>query len=285
MGMNQDLARLYGTPGAAETSSEDLEKQAAADLFMKLAAENKVDLNQLTPEQIQDLWDYTFNKTASEGEEGAAHEGAETTAKEESEEESEEEKEAAAKKEAAAVEHAARLKMASDEAAADHLGRRMAHAYVQEVGYIGEAMAKQAEQEKQAQANASATKEAAAPQLGKGSAFRRLGHSAAAKWKDMSKGQKAAVGAGAAAAGVGAAAAMKGKKKEASVTDELAIERAIAKVAEANFDVDEAGRRIDALFENNYPDMNKMASDLETQIELRSLEILEAAGYPIQWEE
>lgn len=49
-GMNPWLASIYGTDGA-----DDLEKTAQSHLLQKLAAENNIDLSQLSPEDLQAL--------------------------------------------------------------------------------------------------------------------------------------------------------------------------------------------------------------------------------------
>ena len=57
MSMNELLASHYGTNGGG--SSELLEKEAQTELFAKLAADNGIDLNTLSDEQVQGLWDAT----------------------------------------------------------------------------------------------------------------------------------------------------------------------------------------------------------------------------------
>ncbi len=50
--MNQWLAEIYGTNGA---DADDFEKTAQAHLLSKLAEENKLDLSQFSPEELQQL--------------------------------------------------------------------------------------------------------------------------------------------------------------------------------------------------------------------------------------
>jgi hypothetical protein len=97
----------------------------------------------------------------------------------------------------------------------------------------------------------------------------------------------AAVGGGAAAVGGGAALASK-KKKEASALNELARESALAKIAESGeFDGEIAADRIDAVLTLTGGDLQgtKVASaeNVDQAVEIRSLELLEAAGYPVNW--
>jgi hypothetical protein len=264
MGMNQDLARLYGTPGAEVDESQI--KQAEADLFLKLAAEQNIDLNRLSEDQIQELWDVTFNKTAED--DSAKHEESETKEEEKAEhmpggyeEGKKEEKEAQDRTKAAQAEHE-RLKVAAaEDERADYLGRKMAHSYLHELRMINEAIEKQAQAQPQAQPQ---PQEKQAQEDGSAG----LGSKALAKWHALNGSQKVA---------------SEGQKKQASKLDEIAVERAILKVAEANLDVDDAARRLDAVFEMGVPEVTKVASNLEGQVEVRSLELLEAAGYPINW--
>jgi chromatin remodeling complex protein RSC6 len=63
--MNAGLALLYGTPGAP-ASADDMQKQAEAEMFAKLAADQGIDLNQLSNEQVQYLYAETMGKQANE---------------------------------------------------------------------------------------------------------------------------------------------------------------------------------------------------------------------------
>lgn len=127
MGMDQELAAMYGTP----TAVEDQEKVAEAQLFAKLAAENGLDLTQFNDDQIQELWNATFSKQAS------------TEVQEQKPDE--EEKIAAA----ARAEFQAHQEWQEKVAECDKLGRVMAHAYVQELGLIDQQLQKQAEGEEE----------------------------------------------------------------------------------------------------------------------------------------
>ena len=102
--MDDYLANIYGT-GA---TSESLEKTAQADLLMKLAEEEGIDLSGLDEEQLGALADQVISDDEGAGEEGGG---------EEAEVEAEEE---------------AQAKFAE----ADFLGRVMAHSYTQELNKI-----------------------------------------------------------------------------------------------------------------------------------------------------
>jgi len=84
----------------------------------------------------------------------------------------------------------------------------------------------------------------------------------------------------------GAAAAHHKLKKESSALDILAGELAVVKVAESGlYDPEEAGDRISAVLTLGAPESEKIASvqDVEQAKDLRALELLELAGYPVTW--
>jgi hypothetical protein len=76
-------------------------------------------------------------------------------------------------------------------------------------------------------------------------------------------------------------------KKKASALDELAVTAALEKAAAAGFDMEEATDRIAAVATLGLADSEKVASapagDLDAAVDIRSLEYLEAAGYPVEW--
>jgi hypothetical protein len=313
--MNMDLAAMYGTPGGP--SAEDLEKTAQADLFVKLAAEQGIDLNQFNDEQIADLWNATFAKTAEDGEE-KKEEGEEKKEEEGGEEEKKEEE----KKEAAAREFASQKEWQEKVAEMDYLGRLMAHAYVQELGQIGESMEKEAGPREWAGAAKRGIESAGKYLKGKGEAASAAVGKAGRKVKEKaeSEGYKVKniihrgpfaderklwgsakarrVGAAVLAAKGGAGAAgvygvhkglgelYGGKTKTESALDESAAELAVEKAAEAGWNAQEAAERLNALFTlDAAPESEKTAaaSNVDEAIDIRSLELLEAAGYPINW--
>ena len=142
MSMNELLAQMYGNAQpkqaqVAEESDPSVEKTARLELFAKLAAEEGIDLSELSAEQINQLYKEAFAEetTASEEpakeaqENGEEEEGKEKKApppppkkeKEKAEEESEEEKEGEERAEAVVAEHEAKK-----EAAAKKTAKKMA---------------------------------------------------------------------------------------------------------------------------------------------------------------
>lgn len=204
--MDEQLAQIYGTGQPVAYDQEDLQKTAAAELLVKLAAEQGVDLNQFSDKEIGEMIT-TLYKNAQE--EGAAppFAGKETPAEEKAEEKKEEKKEEEKEKEAQA-------KFAE----ADFLGRVMAHAMVQELNSI----------DKQASAQAPA---APAPQADPNSAL-----------------------------------------------EKMAQQRAWEMAKEAGF-VDEKGN----LIVPQKPEQQKTASALKQAVDHRALQLLEAAGLPVEW--
>lgn len=305
--MNLDLAAIYNTPGAH--TSEDLEKAAALDLFTKVASEAGIDLNALTDDQVSSLYEQTMGKQASD--EHKEHEKKEDKliAGLKKEQDKEEGKDDDEKKAAAEAEFAVQKDWQEKQAEADYLGRLMAHAYVAELNEIKEASvgdhakafgAKATELANKVRGHADAT-------VGKAK-----GHFEAAKGKAgehlESVGKKVMhpigggaehkmhpttakrVGGGAYAAGGAAAAGAAhhfGKKKESSAIDELALEEAVKMAHEGGWDFTEAAERITAVSTLGLGESTKIASasDTEGAVQIRALEYLEAAGYPVTWDQ
>lgn len=256
-GMNVMLAELFGTGGQAKTAgAEDQEKLAQVELFSKLAAEEGIDLDKLSDEQVRHLWHETFaDKTASAEPAAAAPADVEKKAQAEFEE-----------KRAAAV------KVAE----AEYLGRVMAHAMVQELGKIGEA------QSKTAGANG-------APTL-KDRLLKVAGE--LPPWLNKGKGDKDKDGdhdehkddKG----GPPHKDDKKDEKKEASAIDKKAAQVAVELVKKAgNFDVAVAQSKIAAVLTLGAKESTKIASapSFDAGLEIRALELLEQAGYPVNWGE
>ena len=260
--MNLDLAAMYGTPGA-ESAIEEQEKIAQAELFAKLAADNGIDLNQLGDEQIAELWDGTFGKTAGD----------------DKDEDDEDDK----SKKAAAEFYA--VKEAQDKVAeADYLGRVMAHSFTSEMDQIKEA------------GRMGDAAEAVGGHLVRtgrkaGNLFKskkdiiaeEAGHKAtmsATKAKRIGGGLYAG---GAAVTGAGGYAAT--RKKESSALDVEAAELAFQKAAGAGWDVNEASERLTAVLTLGPLESEKIASasTYGEALEVRSLELLAQAGYPVEW--
>lgn len=253
--MSQFLAEYYGTNGTTKTASapeaeqDDLVKKAQVELFCKVAAEQKIDIAGMPDEQVQQLFDRFIanTKTASEDE---------GKKKEEAEKELEEKKAAAA-----------------EFAKYDFFGRQMAHAYVDELRKI-------------AAATGGSEKAAAFPPGGFPFQKKEEGgkehdekkeHEDKEHDKEKEKEHEKKGSAPALAAG---------KAKKASAIDALAFKVALQKIAEAKLDQSEAAARINAAVTLDLlGESTKIAAaqDVNTAIEIRALEMLEAARYPVEW--
>lgn len=254
--MDEQLAAIYGTGQTSAYDENDLQKVAAAELLVKLAEEQGVDLNQFSEQEIAGMITDLYKTAEEEGEKKEEKKENPFAAKaEEKKEEKGEEKE----KEAQA-------KFAE----ADFLGRVMAHAMVQELGNIDKSAGVVG---KAGKALESAGKKITETVLrsGKGSAARL--HPTTAK---LIGGGTIAAGAGGAALGAKKAF---GKKKEGaadeSALEALAQQRAWDMAKEAGY-VDEQGNLL-------VPEQQKEASALEQAVELRALQMLEGAGLPVEW--
>jgi len=102
------------------------------------------------------------------------------------------------------------------------------------------------------------------------------------------KGKAALIGGGLAAAGAagGGIYAATREKKATAALDRFAGELAVEKLAYAGFDVDEAVERITAIITLDDGENTKVAfaGSPEEAVEIRSLELAELAGYPVDWE-
>lgn len=269
--MDEQLAQIYGT--GQTDAGEDLEKNAAAELLVKLAAEQGLELESFSDEQIAGMVAELY-KTAEE--EPAKEEPKKEEPPKEEKKETPEEKHEGGESSSESAEKEAQAKFAE----ADFLGRVMAHAYVQEkasieksAGKVGDAVA--------------AVRKLPAFLKNKGVAAGKAatgaGKSVGEKAKEVAGKAGAAVKAhpfrtagGAAAAGALAGGAAMHKKKEGSALDELASQRAFELAKEAGY-VDEQGNLL-------VPEkQEKQASALELAVEQRALEMLEAQGLPVEW--
>lgn len=241
--MDLNLAAIYNTPGAH--TSEDQEKVAQFDLFAKLASDAGIDLNALNDAQVTELYAATMGKQASEEEEEHKEEE-----KKEHEHKEEEEKKAAAE-----AEFAVQKEWQEKQAEADHLGRLMAHAYVNELNAIKQASQKLAGKDEKEHDKEDEKHEDK-------------------KDKEHGKEEKHLP-------------PFMMKKKEGSAIDELAITRAVEMASEAGFDVKEAASRVNAVLTLGLGESTKIAAaqDVKGATDIRALEYLEAAGYPVTWEQ
>lgn len=199
-----DLINAHFANTAA--SNEEAEKLAEVELFTKLAADNGIDLDQLSQDQVNDLW-YAF-KTAGD-------------------EEKEDDDDKDDKKEKAKAEFAEKKEASMKIAESDELGRLMARSFMDEVQKLASGQAPT--QPKVASAPTPVT--------------------------------------------------------SAPAIDQLAAEMACEKAASAGYDADEAAQRVIAVLTLGAPDSMKVASaaTLEAAVDVRALELLELAGYPVQY--
>lgn len=284
MSMHRIFAEYYNTLGNADSTDktasaaptqEDLVKQAQYELFAKAASANNIDLSKLSDAQCDELFERTMAVEKTAGEMPPQF-MANMKGKKDGDKDGDKDEESK-KKEMAEKEHAEKKAAAVMFQQADSFGRQAAHAYVDELKKVAAAVEQQA-------------KEAAPALPAKGETYKRVGE----RLRDAvsAHGGHAAAAAGGAAAG-GAAGYAAGKSKKASAIDELAANRALAIVDEFNkqagangFDLTEASERIAAVvFTLGLADSTKIAAaaDVNAAIEIRALEALEAAGYPVQW--
>lgn len=248
--MDEQLAAIYGT---GQMDEEDLEKNASAELLVKLAEEEGVDLDDFSDEEIAGMIDEL------QGQETVTDESQEKVAE------------------------------------ADYLGRVMAHSMVQELGEIE----KEAKFTK-APIYTRAGKAVKRAIMGSPERYRKAGRGisravtgkgsgAVKKLKAgtrvreaLKAGKRVAPEAAGLAALTGGAvyAGTRGKKKKASAIDKLAEDRAFEILAESGW-VDDEGN----VFVPEGHEQEKIASELDVAVETQALQMLEEAGYPVQWNE
>lgn len=334
--MNPYLAAMYNTNGAGEQMTEEMQKNANAELFCKLAADQGLDLSQMSDEQVASVYAQVFPEEVAklaaeekEKEEGKAHE--EKESKEHEEGEKEEEKEEAKKAEAAAY-LAEKNAFVEKCAEADYMGRIMAHAFTQERANIEKLAAdKKPEEGHHLRRAILGNPISGAIEAEKGKKLKTFGKAYGHALKETGKGALvggaggAALGAAIGAAKGGKAGALKGalgggvsglhvgalagsvkgqhdrraseihgehskhKTKEGSAEafEELAAEHAIKVAEAAGYDIDQAAERISAVYALGLTESEKIAhvNDIDTATHVRALEYLEAASYPVNWEE
>lgn len=253
-GMHEFLAEYYGT--APQPTAEEVAHQQQLDFFAKTAAANGIDLSQLNQQQVQYLWDQVFPEQASaqaqpETKQASAPDPKELERTKQAEAEFLQKKEAMAKI-----------------AEADFLGRVVAHAMWNESEKI--AAAKQAQALQAAQIKQAEEDKDKDDKGGDKSLRDRLMEAAAKKDdKEDDKEEKKA------SSGV-------------SEFDIKAAQLAVQKVAASNYwNVNEAVDRLNAVLTLGAQESVKvaMAPNVDAALDIRSSELLEQAGYPIQWGE
>lgn len=294
-GMNQALAEYFGNT----VESEDMSKQAEVEVFCKLAAENGIDLNALTDAQINELYSATFGKTAGDSKEEEERKKREEAAREHVESKKEAEAkfaEAALAGQIMAHSMWAELQEIQKEAGAKDWIASKGKKVLEHGADAGDAVANFAK-------NVSgSTVRAAKNQKGDVSGMR---HMEAVMAQNKAR-KHLAIGGASAAAAVGAEEGarrginhLKAKKseapaaeapdsaeKQAAAFNQLAAERAYEKIASTGWEAEEVAARLNAVLTLGFNDEGtKIASnhDFETALEIRSLELAELAGYPIEW--
>jgi len=282
--MDEKLAAIYGT--GQTDADQDLQKTAAAELLVKLAEQEGIDLDKLSDEQVTNMVNELF-KTAEEappfppkketkGEESSG----ESSPNESKEEKKDESKEASAEEGQAEKEAQAKF------AEADFLGRVMAHSFTQEVGLIQKEAGKMDFLKRlgdKAKGVAGKAGEAAS-KAGKavGGAASKAGKAVA----DTAKKPGAAAGAaGAGGLAAGFLAGRAGKKKEGSAApsalETLVDQKAIEILKTAGYVDEEGNIQPPQVAEPSQEE--KQASILDVEIERLALQKLEAHGYPVNW--
>jgi hypothetical protein len=253
--MNEFLAELYNTADNIG-ATENLEKDAAAEFLVKLAADEGVDLDSLSDEEVAGLLT-EIEKDASVNNGGETQE----------------------------IDDEAQEKLAE----ADFLGRTMAHAYVDELSTIekqagrvtnvaskGYAALKKALGRAGEWAGASKVQRGVSRMRGGApggiiaSPQGRAGAEAAVGKTELKSGLKrfakrVGIPLTAMAATAGGYKAYKGPKEKKSFNEEFedaAQQRAYEMLADAGYDVEKVAQ-----------------ADVDT----RALQMLEEAGYPVQW--
>ncbi len=260
-GMNQWLAQCYDTPGAA--TQEDLQKVAEAEMFAKLASENGLDLNSMSDAEVSDLWNKVAMDEEHEDKKNGKGKPPPFTKKDggdKDEKKDDEEKEAAAQE-------FAMQKAASDQIEfMDYCGRVMAHSYVNELTKIAKGMA--GEGEKTAGAN---------PLLDHLAGGGAAAATAAAPADVNERIQKLA----AAAPGNTPAA----QPSSTDRIDFLAAKHAVKLAEAAGIDVNVAAERLNAVLTLGPQESVKLATaeNVDQAIEIRGLELLEQAGFEVNW--
>lgn len=256
--MDQFLAEFYGTNKTASApapSTEDVEKQATVELFLKAAADQNIDLRSMEDGAVEKLYSNFSQNLAAE--KTAAAQPAAPAAKTASEEEKKKEHE---KVEEAKKEHEEKHAMAKKAAEADAMGRIMAHSYVQELRKI--ASTKVAELPPALLAHMKGKEED-----GKGEKKEEKHEPPAHEEKKDEKDEK---------------------KAAVSALDDVAHQTAVKMAAAEGFDPKECEQKIAAVRILNLvsPDSVKVASaPFEAAVHIRALELLEAAKYPVVWTE
>ena len=261
IGMNSLLGDVFGTKTASAHTDEDLTKEANLQFFGELCRAENIDVSQLSDDQAAELFKVAMalkeaadeeeggekGEKAGKGEEkgekappfGKKHEAGESKADEKKEE---------AKKEAAVAEWSEKRAAAVKVAEAEATGRIMAHAMVDELNKIAQAM-----EGKKAPAAEPTSVEKAASII---DAFNKM---------------KTASGAAPTSA--------------TPNFDELAAQQAFEMLKAAEYDPKLSFDRIQAVLTLGLPESEKIASVAtpDAALAILAYEFCEAAGFEVDW--
>lgn len=315
--MNPFLAQYFGTNATPEMIEEQ-SKQAEAETFVQLAKEAGIDLNQYSDEQVAELYEQVMGKTASDdGDEDDEEK------KEKAKEEFEAKKESQAKL-ASMLEEGTTMGQIIAHSMWNELGEIQ-----KEAGRWSDGAAKAKEMYGKAKGRGKALLEhaltkrdeaggilgtaygrgfgaklkgqkASIEQLSKENPLRAAAEKRLSAMQQSRAGARKAVhraaakgGAGlalAGAAGKGVHSVASGREKDsAAALNELALELAVEKCAEAGWDVNQAVDRLVGVINLDLIDDDNTkiayAQNIDGAVEIRALELIEAAGYPVTWGE
>jgi hypothetical protein len=270
MSMDAQLAEIYGT-GQEANAEDDQVKLAAAELLVKLAGDNNVDLSQFSDAEVADMVVELQKQAELPPQFQKKEEGEEKKETPESKESGESSSESPEAKKAEAAEKVAE---------ADFLGRVMAHSFAQECKEIEKEAGFKDKAVGAAKGlpaflkNKGVAASKAVAGAGK-SVAKETGHGTAVgrhTLRDQAEKHPWLTAGAAGAAGAAGGAAAMHKKSEAE-------QRALVMAKEAGW-VDPEGNLVAPPAEET-----KTASPLDLAVERRALEMLEANGYPVTWNE
>ncbi len=263
--MSDTLGEVFGTKVASATS-EDLEKTANLNFFTGLCQEQGINIEELNDDQVNNLWKVAMEMKAA-GEvppQFAKKDGDEKKEEKPADKKDAKEKEAssvAATKEAAAAQEFAEKRAAAVKIAeSEMMGRIMAHSFVEELSKMaaeggGFPFAKKDDGEKKDDDKDDKKKEASSAEK-------------AAALVESHKLKTAAPSA-----------------SSMPNFDEKACYHAIDLLKQAGVDEELAFNRINAVHTLGLQESTKIASaaDVNTALQIRALEVCEAAGFPVDW--
>lgn len=268
MTMNSFWANVYGTGGGASSQAEDTEKLASIASFVKAAAEQGINVNQMSDEALAALYSQVMEKKA----ELEKRAGDAPPPSQEKKETPEEEKLRKAREE-----HEAKKEAQAKFAENDQAGRQMAHAFVHELRQIQEATQKEASAQQQVPVDNGYTNSLLNIALAH---QQKLASELTEEEKKKLKEQEE-----------------RAQEKKASELDEYGASRAIQILVEDNknralngvgeyWDVKVAAEKLSAVLLSGPAPTVKTASvkELKDAIHVRGLELLEQIGVPVTWD-